>query len=41
MVVAMAIAASTCVWRSGQIMKMKSAIFRVVQPVWGKRTHVL
>ena len=31
-VVAMALSASTCVWR---------AIFRAVQPVWGRRIHVL
>ena len=38
-VVAMALVASTCVCRSGLI--MKSAIFRAVQPVWGKHIHVL
>ena len=42
MVVAMALAASTCVWRSLLIIKsLKSAIFRAVQPVWGKRIRVL
>ena len=35
----MALAASTCVWRFWLI--MKSAIFRKVQPVWGKCIHVL
>ena len=39
MVVAMALAASTSVWRSWLI--MKSASFRAVQPVWGKRIHAL
>ena len=38
-VVAMAIAASICVWRSWLI--MKSASFRAIQPVWAKRIHVL
>ncbi len=33
----MALAASTCVWRSRLI--MKSASFRAVQPVWRKRIH--
>ena len=33
------LAASTCVWRSRLI--IKSASFRAVQPVWGKRIHVL
>ena len=39
MLVAMALAASICVWRTWLI--MKSAIFRAVQPVWGKRIYVL
>ena len=39
MMVAMASPAITCVWRSSLI--IKSAIFRAVQPVWGKRIHVL
>ena len=29
----------TCIWRSCLV--MKSASFRTVQPVWGKRIHVL
>ena len=37
--VAIASPGSTCVWRSSII--MKTAIFRAVQPVCGKRIHVL
>ena len=39
MAVAMALAASTCVWRSRLI--MKNAIFRAIQRVCGKHIHVL
>ena len=39
MMVAMALATSTMVGRSGLI--MKSAIYRAIQRVWGKRIHVL